>query len=90
MLWPKQLKQNSQKSPENDGDQSNEVLSELIKKVRHIEMTMRGMVQESFGGEYHSRFKGEGIDFEDFREYQPGDEVRSIDWNVTGTTARPM
>ncbi len=47
-------------------------------------------MRESFGGEYHSCFKGEGIDFEDFREYQPGDEVRSIDWNVTARMGHPF
>ena len=67
----------------------NEV-AELLKKVRKIELRTRGMVRESFGGEYHSCFKGEGIDFEDFREYQPGDEVRSIDWNVTARFGRSL
>jgi uncharacterized protein (DUF58 family) len=62
----------------------------LLKKVRKIELRTRGMVRESFGGEYHSCFKGEGIDFEDFREYHPGDEVRSIDWNVTARMGVPF
>jgi len=64
-------------------------ISEILKKVRKIELKTRGLVRESFGGEYHSCFKGEGIDFEDFREYQPGDEVRAIDWNVTARMRRP-
>lgn len=64
-------------------------IAEIHRKVRKIELRTRGLVRESFGGEYHSRFKGEGIDFEDFREYQPGDEVRSIDWNVTARMRRP-
>jgi len=64
-------------------------LSDILKKVRKIELRTRGLVRESFGGEYHSCFKGEGIDFEDFREYQPGDEVRAIDWNVTARLGAP-
>ncbi|MDF1812951.1 MAG: DUF58 domain-containing protein [Verrucomicrobiales bacterium] len=71
-----------------DEDKNREV-SELLKKVRKIELRTRGMVRESFGGEYHSCFKGEGIDFEDFREYQHGDEVRAIDWNVTARMGAP-
>lgn len=64
-------------------------IASVLRKVRKIELRTRGLVRESFGGEYHSRFKGEGIDFEDFREYQPGDEVRSIDWNVTARLGTP-
>src|SRR6187200_2020429 len=58
-------------------------LTAILKKVRKIELATRGIVRAAVGGEYHSVFKGQGIDFDDFREYQPGDEVRSIDWNVT-------
>ncbi|MEX2577855.1 MAG: DUF58 domain-containing protein [Verrucomicrobiales bacterium] len=65
-------------------------ITEILRKVRKIELRTRGLVRESFGGEYHSCFKGEGIDFEDFREYQPGDEVRSIDWNVTARMGHPF
>ncbi len=64
-------------------------IKDILRKVRKIELRTRGLVRESFGGEYHSCFKGEGIDFEDFREYQPGDEVRSIDWNVTARLGQP-
>jgi len=64
-------------------------VTDILKKVRKIELRTRGLVRESFGGEYHSCFKGEGIDFEDFREYQPGDEVRAIDWNVTARLGHP-
>ncbi|MCB1206207.1 MAG: DUF58 domain-containing protein [Verrucomicrobiae bacterium] len=70
-------------------DESRAEISEILRKVRKIELRTRGLVRESFGGEYHSCFKGEGIDFEDFREYQPGDEVRTIDWNVTARMGRP-
>jgi len=65
-------------------------ITEILRRVRKIELRTRGLVRESFGGEYHSCFKGEGIDFEDFREYQPGDEVRSIDWNVTARLGTPF
>lgn len=65
-------------------------IREILKRVRKIELRTRGLVRESFGGEYHSCFKGEGIDFEDFREYQPGDEVRAIDWNVTARMGHPF
>lgn len=65
-------------------------VTEILRRVRKIELRTRGLVRESFGGEYHSSFKGDGIDFEDFREYQPGDEVRSIDWNVTARMGHPF
>jgi uncharacterized protein (DUF58 family) len=65
-------------------------LSEILKKVRKIELITRGIVRAAVGGEYHSVFKGQGIDFDDFREYQPGDEVRSIDWNVTARMGMPF
>ncbi len=58
-------------------------IADILRKIRKIELRTRGLVRDSFGGEYHSCFKGEGIDFEDFREYQHGDEVRNIDWNTT-------
>jgi len=65
-------------------------IADILRRVRKIELRTRGLVRESVGGEYHSCFKGEGIDFEDFREYQPGDEVRSIDWNVTARLGTPF
>lgn len=71
-------------------EDKNREVTELLKRVRKIELRTRGMVRESFGGEYHSCFKGEGIDFEDFREYQHGDEVRAIDWNVTARMGQPF
>ena len=66
-----------------------EQLSEILRKVRKIELVTRGIVREAIGGEYQSVFKGQGIDFDDFREYQPGDEVRWIDWNVTARMGFP-
>ena len=69
---------------------SQQDISEILRKIRKIELRTRGLVRESLGGEYRSCFKGEGIDFEEFREYQPGDEVRSIDWNVTARMGTPF
>ena len=65
-------------------------VSAILRRVRKIELVTRGLVRETIGGEYHSSFKGQGIDFDDFREYQPGDEVRSIDWNVTARQGAPF
>ena len=62
---------------------------ELESKVRHIEVHSRKAVLEMLAGEYRSSFKGMGIEFEDVREYQHGDDVRSIDWNVTARTGKP-
>jgi uncharacterized protein (DUF58 family) len=56
---------------------------EILRKVRHIEIRTRGLVNDLFGGEYHSVFKGRGMTFSEVREYQPGDDIRLIDWNVT-------
>src|ERR1041385_2916182 len=57
--------------------------SDLLKKVRKIEIKTRGLCSQLFSGEYHSAFKGQGIAFAEVREYQWGDDIRSIDWNVT-------
>lgn len=62
---------------------------ELFRKVRRIEITTSRLVSDVFAGQYHSVFKGQGIEFEEVREYQPGDDVRSIDWNVTARTGKP-
>src|SRR6201993_2127328 len=63
-------------------DQRAEKTSEILKKIRTLEIKTKGLVQSAFAGDYHSVFKGRGMNFEDVREYQPGDEIRSIDWNV--------
>ncbi len=63
---------------------------EVLKKIRRIEIRTRHVVQNLFGGEYHSAFKGRGMDFAEVREYVPGDEVRSIDWNVSARMAAPF
>jgi uncharacterized protein (DUF58 family) len=62
---------------------------ELMKKVRQIEIRTKRLVNDSFAGEYHSIFKGRGMAFDEVRPYQPGDDVRSIDWNVTARTGEP-
>ena len=63
--------------------------SELIRKVRKIEIKAKGLSQNLFAGEYHSAFKGRGMTFSEVREYQYGDDVRDIDWNVTARNRRP-
>ena len=63
---------------------------ELLKKVRRIEIGIRGVVNEVFAGEYHSVFKGRGMEFAEVREYQPGDDVRNIDWNVSARMNHPF
>ena len=70
--------------PSND-----ERVTRILKRVRRIELITRGLVRESLGGAYHSRFKGQGIEFDDFREYMPGDDVRFLDWNVTARMNEP-
>jgi len=62
---------------------------ELLKKVRKIEIKTKGLSSQIFSGEYHSAFKGKGMAFAEVREYQPGDEIRTIDWNVTARFNHP-
>ena len=62
---------------------------ELLKRVRKIEIKARKLSRNIFAGEYHSQFKGRGMAFSEVREYQPGDDVRSIDWNVTARLNKP-
>lgn len=66
------------------------IASEILRKVRRIEITTRGLVNEVFSGEYHSVFQGRGMNFAEVREYQYGDDIRSIDWNVTARTGTPF
>jgi uncharacterized protein (DUF58 family) len=63
---------------------------EVIRKVRRIEIRTKKLVNDVFSGEYHSIFKGRGMEFEEVREYQPGDDVRVIDWNVTARYGHPF
>ena len=62
---------------------------ELFKKIRRIEIRTKRLVNDLFSGEYHSTFKGQGMEFEEVRQYQPGDDIRLIDWNVTARTGYP-
>jgi uncharacterized protein (DUF58 family) len=63
--------------------------ADILKKVRQIEIRTRRLVNDAMAGEYHSVFRGQGIDFDEVREYMPGDEVRFIDWNVTARSGTP-
>jgi uncharacterized protein (DUF58 family) len=63
---------------------------EILKKVKRLEITTRGMVNDVFSGEYHSVFKGRGMEFSEVREYQIGDDIRTIDWNVTARAGKPF
>ena len=63
---------------------------EVLQKIRRIQITTSRMVTDVFAGHYHSVFKGQGMEFEEVREYQPGDDIRSIDWNVTARTGHPF
>lgn len=62
---------------------------ELLKKVRRIQITTKHAVNDVFAGQYHSTFKGRGMEFDEVREYVPGDDIRTIDWNVTARTGAP-
>jgi len=64
--------------------------SDILKKVRKIEIKTRGLSNNIFAGEYHSAFKGRGMTFSEVREYQYGDDIRNIDWNVTARQSRPF
>ena len=63
---------------------------EILKKIRQIEIRTNRLVSEALAGQYHSVFKGQGMNFDEVREYQPGDEVRTIDWNVTARMNHPF
>ncbi len=72
--------------PEREGA----VPREILRQVRRIELSTRGLVNSIFGGEYHSVFRGQGMEFSEVREYQAGDDVRNIEWNVTARTGHPF
>ena len=63
--------------------------NDIIKKIKYIEIKTKNLVNDMFGGEYHSAFKGSGMEFDEVREYIPGDDIRSIDWNVTARYGKP-
>jgi uncharacterized protein (DUF58 family) len=64
-------------------------VKEILRKIRRLELLTRHRVESAFAGQYHSVFKGRGMNFEEVREYEPGDEIRTIDWNVTARTGQP-
>ncbi len=64
--------------------------TEILKKVRRVQILTSALVNDVFAGQYHSAFKGRGMEFQEVREYQPGDDVRTIDWNVMARTGRPF
>ena len=64
--------------------------AEVMRQIRRLQLRARRAVQTLLGGEYHSVFKGTGLSFEEVREYQPGDDVRAIDWNVTARMGSPF
>lgn len=78
----------SKKDTRLQADPEAEHMREILARVRRIEIRSRRAVQEVMGGEYHSVFKGRGMEFDEVREYEPGDEIRDIDWNVTARTGR--
>jgi uncharacterized protein (DUF58 family) len=63
---------------------------EILRKVRRLEISTRHLVNDVFSGQYHSVFKGRGMEFNEVREYQPGDDIRTIDWNVTARVGEPF
>ena len=63
---------------------------EVLKKIRRIEITTSKLATDFLSGQYESVFKGRGIEFDEVRDYQPGDEIRSIDWNVTARMGTPF
>src|SRR5436190_16947445 len=63
---------------------------DLLRQIRRLHLYARRAVEDLVGGEYHSVFKGMGIAFEEVREYQPGDDIRTIDWNVTARMGHPF
>jgi len=66
------------------------ISKDILKKIQQIQIHTRRLVSEAFVGEYHSVFKGRGMEFDEVREYQPGDEIRTIDWNVTARMGHPF
>src|SRR3954449_7364342 len=63
---------------------------EVLRQIRRLQLKARRAVEDLLGGEYHSVFKGAGLSFEEVREYQPGDDIRTIDWNVTARMGQPF
>jgi uncharacterized protein (DUF58 family) len=80
----------TQPTPANSTERRETIPRVILKQVRRIEISTRGLVNEVFSGEYHSVFKGRGMNFAEVREYQYGDDIRSIDWNVTARSGAPF
>jgi uncharacterized protein (DUF58 family) len=70
-------------------ENADQKLTEVLKKIRRIEISTRRLVNDLFSGEYHSVFRGQGMEFDEVRAYQPGDDIRAIDWNVTARMGAP-
>lgn len=83
-------RQRQKERPKRTPEKPMGVPPEILRQVKLIELQTRGLVNSVFTGEYRSVFKGQGMEFSEVREYQPGDEVRSIDWNVTARMRRPF
>ncbi len=79
----------SKRQPVRESSRDEQLSRELLKKVKQIEISTRHVVNEVFSGEYHSVFKGRGMEFAEVREYMPGDDVRQIDWNVSARMGHP-
>jgi len=79
-----------EEEPVSVDENERQIPKELLKKVKHIEIATRNVVNEVFSGEYHSVFKGRGMEFAEVREYQPGDDIRTIDWNVSARMGHPF
>ena len=77
-------------SPAKPTSGETEAIRDILRRVRRIEIRSRRAVNDVMAGEYHSVFKGRGMEFDEVREYAPGDEIRDIDWNVTARTGRPF
>jgi uncharacterized protein (DUF58 family) len=88
MRWPFQ-RQSAAAADVAPAAQTAPVSREVLRQVRLIELRTRGLVNSLFGGEYNSVFRGQGMEFSEVREYEPGDDVRNIDWNVTARTGHP-
>src|SRR3712207_4819603 len=82
--------QRKPKLPEEEKARTSRLPAELLKKVRRIEIATNRMVDQGVAGDYHSVFKGLGMEFAEVRPYQPGDDVRTIDWNVTARMGVPF
>lgn len=84
------VKKSAEESEQVPGISREDATRKILKKVKQIEISTRAVVNDVFSGEYHSVFKGRGMEFAEVREYQPGDDVRLIDWNVSARSGKPF